>query len=220
MGRVINFMNGHNRLHVGREDISVLGDLETSLLNKWRSVLNEIGDKDDKLTAEDQCLMAILGMAIGHTRRLCACFINKATGIHLHRNKISHATRLELASIETWLHEEGLRAPDNPDPSNVIVKVRADGEGAETKETYHSSPVEALQIRPQTKLKSLTMRPRRRNLTSRNSIWERLAGKKIKNPTKRVPKTAKKPPNSNPYLWLTGFLCYNSLLTYFCLVNF
>ena len=134
MGRVINFMNGHNRLHVGREDISVLGDLETSLLNKWRSVLNEIGDKDGKLTAEDQCLMAILGMAIGHTRRLCACFINKATGIHLHRNKISHATRLELASIETWLHEEGLRAPDNPDPSNVIVKVRADSEGAETKE--------------------------------------------------------------------------------------
>ena len=134
-------------------------------------------------------------------------------GIHLHRNKISHATRLELANIETWLHEEGLRAPDNPDPSNVIVKVRADGEGAETKETYHSSPVEALQIRPQTKLKSLTMRPRRRNSTSRNSIWERLAAKKIKSPTKRVPKTAKKPPNSNPYLWLTGFLCYN-LLTY------
>ena len=69
MGRVINFMNGHNRLHVGREDISVLGDLETSLLNKWRSVLNEIGDKDGKLTAEDQCLMAVLGMAIGHTRK-------------------------------------------------------------------------------------------------------------------------------------------------------
>ena len=69
MGRIINFMNGHDGLHVSREDILVLGDLETSLLNKWRSVLNEIGDKDGKLTAEDQCLMAVLGMAIGHTRK-------------------------------------------------------------------------------------------------------------------------------------------------------
>ena len=101
-------MNGHDRLHVSQEDILVLGDLETSLLARWRSVLHKIGDKDSEQTTEDQRLTAVLGMTIGHTRRLCARF---ATGIHLHRNEISHATWLELVSIETWLHEEGLRAP-------------------------------------------------------------------------------------------------------------
>ena len=82
----------------------MLGDLETSLLARWRSVLHEIGDKDGEQTAEDQRLTAVLGMAIGHTRRLCTRFDNEATGIHLHKNEISHATRLELASIETWIH--------------------------------------------------------------------------------------------------------------------
>ena len=32
LGRIINLMNDHDRLHAIREDISVLGNLETSLL--------------------------------------------------------------------------------------------------------------------------------------------------------------------------------------------
>ena len=82
----------------------MLGDLETSLLARWRSVPHEIGDKDGEQTAEGQRLTAVLGMVIGHTRRLCARFANEAIGTHLHRNEISHANRLELASIETWIH--------------------------------------------------------------------------------------------------------------------
>ena len=42
----------------------------------------------------------------------------------LHGNKISHATRLELASIETWTHEESSQASGNLDPGGVVVKVR------------------------------------------------------------------------------------------------
>ena len=63
-------------------------------------------------------------MAIGHTRRLCARFSNEATGKQIHKNEISHATRLELASIETWIHEEGLQASNNLDPGNIVVEVR------------------------------------------------------------------------------------------------
>ena len=64
------------------------------------------------------------GMAIGHTRRLYACFASKATGVHLHGKKISHATRLELANIKTWLHEEGLQAFTTSDLNNEAVKVK------------------------------------------------------------------------------------------------
>ena len=66
MGRIINLMNAHNRLHASREDISVLGNLETSLLAQWRRVLHEIDDKDKEQTIDDQRLTAMLGMAIGH----------------------------------------------------------------------------------------------------------------------------------------------------------
>ena len=65
-------MNNHDRLQASQEDISVLGNLETSLFARWRSVLHEIGDRDNEQTIEDQLLTAMLGMAIGHTRRLNA----------------------------------------------------------------------------------------------------------------------------------------------------
>ena len=67
-------MNGHNRPLVVQENILVLGNLETSLLARWRSVLHEIGGKNSEQAREDQRLTAALGMAIGHTRRLCAHF--------------------------------------------------------------------------------------------------------------------------------------------------
>ena len=66
------------------------------LLPRWRSILHKISDKDCEQVAEGQCLTAVLGMAIGHTRRLCARFTNEAMGIHLYRNEISHVTRLVL----------------------------------------------------------------------------------------------------------------------------
>ena len=99
-------MNGHDIHHVSRKDISVLGDLEASLLAQWKSVLHEVSDEEGEHRAEDQRLTAVLGMVIGHTRRLCARFIKEATealGMDLHRNEKSHATRLELATIETWM---------------------------------------------------------------------------------------------------------------------
>ena len=40
------------------------------MLARWRSVLHEIGDRGGEKTIEDQRLTAVLGMAIGHTRRL------------------------------------------------------------------------------------------------------------------------------------------------------
>ena len=74
MGGIINHMNNHDRLQASQEDISVLGNLETSLFARWRSVLHEIGGKNSEQAREDQRLTAALGMAIGHTRRLCAHF--------------------------------------------------------------------------------------------------------------------------------------------------
>ena len=49
---------------------------------------------------------------------------SKATGIGLHGKKISHATWLELASIKTWLQEEGLRALTTFEPNSETVEVR------------------------------------------------------------------------------------------------
>ena len=63
-------MNDRDRPHASPEDISTLVDLDTSLLARWRSVLHEIGDRGGEKTIEDQRLTAVLGMAIGHTRRL------------------------------------------------------------------------------------------------------------------------------------------------------
>lgn len=80
-------------------------------------------------------------MAIGHTRRLCARFIREATqapstGHHDQNDdviKIHHATKLELACIRTWIHEESprkyhiashLHTTNKLDLNDVVVKVR------------------------------------------------------------------------------------------------
>ena len=110
MGRIINLMNDHDRPHANREDISVSGNLKTSLLAQWRGVLHEISEKDGEQTIEDQRLTAMPGMAIGHTRRLHARFTSEAPGTNLHEKKLRHVTRLEAASIKTWPHNMGLRA--------------------------------------------------------------------------------------------------------------
>ena len=114
-------MNGHDRPRVGHETIR---NLETSLLRQWRSVLHEINDKDDEQTTEDRRLTAALGMAIGHTRRLCACLPNGTTSAYSQGHKPSRATRLELANIQAWLHEEGLRTPVDPHLHDATVEVR------------------------------------------------------------------------------------------------
>ena len=97
--------------------------LETSLVSQWRSVLHEINDENDEQTTEDRHFTAALGMAMGHTRRLCARLPN-GISTTLQGYKPSHATRLEIANIEAWLHEEGLRIPADPHPHCEIVKVR------------------------------------------------------------------------------------------------
>ena len=95
MGRIINLMNNHNRPQPSQEDTSMLGDLDTSLLARWKDVLHEIGDRDGKQTIEDQHLTAVLGMAIGHTRRLHARFTSGALGTDLNQKILSHATWLD-----------------------------------------------------------------------------------------------------------------------------
>ena len=92
MGRIINLMYDHNRPQPSQEDISMLGDLDTSLLARWKNVLHEIGDRDGEQTIEDQHLTAVLGMAIGHTRRLHARSTNEAPGTDLHQKILRHAT--------------------------------------------------------------------------------------------------------------------------------
>ena len=82
-------MNNHNRPQPSQEDISMLDDLDTSLLARWKDVLHEIGDRDGEQTIEDQHLTAVLGMAIGHTRRLHASFNSEAPGTDLHQKKLS-----------------------------------------------------------------------------------------------------------------------------------
>ena len=89
MGRIINLMNNHNRPKPSQEDISLLDDLDTSLLARWKDVLHEIGDREGEQTIEDQHLTAVLGMAIGHTRRLHASFNSEAPGTDLHQKKLS-----------------------------------------------------------------------------------------------------------------------------------
>ena len=86
-------------------------------------------------------------MAMGHTRRLCARIPN-GVSITLQGYKPSHATRLETANIEAWLHEEGLRIPADPHPHNETVKVRiVKHSGDETEKTPHNrSPAATPQI--------------------------------------------------------------------------
>ena len=83
-----------------------------------------MGDRDGEQTIEDQCLTAVLGMAIGHTRRLHARFTSEAPGTNLHENKLCHATRLEAASIEIWPHNMGLRALTTSNQNSKIINVR------------------------------------------------------------------------------------------------
>jgi hypothetical protein len=104
MGLIINLVNGYDRPHMGHETVQ---HLETSLVSQWRSVLHEINDENDEQTTEDRRFTAALGMAMGHTRRLCARLPNRISTT-LQGYKPSHATRLEVANIEAWLHEEGL----------------------------------------------------------------------------------------------------------------
>ena len=73
-------------------------------------------------------------MAIGHTRRLCARLPNEANET-LHGYKPSHATGLEIANIEAWLHEEGLQIP--VDPYNETVQIRIVNHSGDEKEKNH-----------------------------------------------------------------------------------
>ena len=92
MGHIINLINNHNKPKQSQEDISLLDDLDTFLLARWKDVLHEIGDRDGEQTTEDQHLTAVLGMAIGHTRRLHARSTNEAPGTDLHQKILRHAT--------------------------------------------------------------------------------------------------------------------------------
>ena len=132
MGQIINLVNGHNRPHV---DHKIVQHLEASLVSQWRCVLHDTDDEDIEQTSEDRRLTAALGMAIGHTRRLCARLPNEANGT-LHGYKPSHATRLEIANIEAWLHEEGLQIP--VDSYNETVQIRIVNHSGDEKEKNHA----------------------------------------------------------------------------------
>ena len=140
-----------------------------------------MGDRDGEQTIEDQCLTAVLGMAIGHTRRLHARFTSEAPGTNLHEKKLRHATRLETASIKTWPHNMG--------QNSKIIKVRvvrhSDDEEVEPEEASRS-PVAALQTSQQTKLTPPMRGFSRRNFTSRSSIQGRLMSTRTRKPTKKV----------------------------------
>lgn len=154
----------------------------------------------------------MLDMAIGHTRRLCAPFINKATealGIHLHRKDISHATRLDLASVETWIHEENSQASSNLDPDGILVKVRgvqhSDGEGVEPKDeniNVQQQPSGSA-AEPATSDSEASGNEFRTEETDPSKLeWELAGDDKDKKPNKKgssgaIPKATKKPPNSN-----------------------
>ena len=116
MERIIKFMNVRNDTRISRKNISVLGSMEASLLTRWENVLNVANDKEGKATIDDQRLTAVLGMAIGHTRRLCARFTEEAVealGADRHTdNKPNHATKLELACLKTWIHKETPQVAD------------------------------------------------------------------------------------------------------------
>jgi hypothetical protein len=119
IGRFINLMNNHNRPNQSHEEAFSLDDLDTSLLARWKDVLHEIGDRDGKQTTEDQHLTAVLGMAIGHTRRLHARFTNEAPGTDLHQKILHHATRLDPASRNNWPHHMGLQT--SPPPTTMAT---------------------------------------------------------------------------------------------------
>ena len=50
--------------------------------------------------------------------------LDRQDNIPFQEHKPSHAKRLEIASIETWLHEEDLRIPADSNPHNETVEVR------------------------------------------------------------------------------------------------
>ena len=142
-------MNDHNRPQPSQEDISMLDDLDTSLLARWKDVLHEIGDRDGEQTIEDQHLTAVLGMAIGHTRRLHASFNSEAPGTDLHQNKLRHATRLDSASKNNWPHHMGPQtlATSNHNGKIITVKIVKHSEDEErepeeaTTQWRHCKPI-------------------------------------------------------------------------------
>ena len=125
MEQIINFLGAH---HISHQGIAVLGDMEASLLTQWTSVLHMADVTDSKATAEDQHLTATLGMAIGHTRRLCARFTKEAKETDTpNRHTVTEPTRttkLELASIKTWIHDEKSQSTDEFDPSEGVIAIR------------------------------------------------------------------------------------------------
>ena len=149
MGRIINLMNDHNRPQPSQEDISMLDDLDTSLLARWKDVLHEIGDRDGEQTIEDQHLTAVLGMAIGHTRRLHASFNSEAPGTDLHQKKLRHATRLDSASKNNWPHHMGPQtlATSNHNGKIITIKIVKHSEDEErepeeaTTQRRHCEPI-------------------------------------------------------------------------------
>ena len=72
-------MNCHDSGQTSRKELLVLGGLEASLLTCWKNVLHVASHKEGKAKTEDQRLTSVLGMAIGHTRRLRARFTKEAT---------------------------------------------------------------------------------------------------------------------------------------------
>ena len=133
IGQLINFIYGHKEPH-----IETIQRLEASLVNQWRSVLHDI---DYEQTAEDRHFTAALGMAMGHTRRLCARLI-KGNGTNPQKYRTNHTKELEIANIETWLHEDNLRTPTDPKTRNDTVKVRIckhSGDEKEKKPTQQES---------------------------------------------------------------------------------
>merc|ERR1712203_733149 len=77
----------------------------------------------------------------GHTRRLCARLI-KGNGTNPQKYRTNHTKGLEIANIETWLHEDNLRTPTDPKTRNDTVKVRIckhSGDEKEKKPTQQES---------------------------------------------------------------------------------
>ena len=128
----------------------MIDDLGTSLLAQWKDVLHEIGDRDGEQTTEDQHLTAVLGMAIGHTRRLHARFTNEAPGTDLHRKILRHATWLDPAIRNNWPHHMGPQtlATSNHNGKIITVKIvkHSEDEEGEPKEAttqrQHCEPIE------------------------------------------------------------------------------
>ena len=146
------------------------------------------------------------------TRRLCARFIKEATealGVDQHRNELSHATGLELASIEMWIHEESSHAANNLDLRGVIVKVRgvqhSDGVEKEPKEgniNIQQQPSAGAAEQSTNDTDASGNKPQVEETIPSKLEYEMIGNNKDKKPNKKgnggtIPKTTKMPSNSN-----------------------